>query len=128
MHPIRKPRCQNLEDGWRGRQSKIIEVRCEVSTACVDFGDHIICWCWSTVSPESIQPSTRTFWSPLCFLSKTSFMEKLTLFSSRTFNLLTLPKAPKPGPVTMRLLGFIGQQTFLTGTHRESMGASPRER
>ncbi len=35
-------------------------------------------------SPKSMQPSTRRFWSTLCFLLLTSFMEMLISFSSRT--------------------------------------------
>ena len=43
------PRSQSLEEEWRGTQSKMLEVQCEVSTVCVDLGSHVICWCWSTV-------------------------------------------------------------------------------
>ncbi len=35
-------------------------------------------------SPKSMQPSTRRFWSNLCFHLLTSFMEMLISFSSRT--------------------------------------------
>ncbi len=35
-------------------------------------------------SPKSMQPSTRRFWSTLCFRLLTSFMEMLISFSSRT--------------------------------------------
>ncbi len=35
-------------------------------------------------SPKSMQPSTRRFWSTLCFHLLTSFMEMLISFSSRT--------------------------------------------
>ncbi len=35
-------------------------------------------------SPKSMQPSTKRFWSTLCFHLLTSFMEMLISFSSRT--------------------------------------------
>lgn len=44
----------------------------------------------------------------------TSFMEILSSFSSRNWHLPTLPKAPKPGSMTMGMLCLIGQQTHLT--------------
>ncbi|CAM4557881.1 unnamed protein product [Leuciscus chuanchicus] len=43
------PRSQSLEEEWRGTQSKMLEVQCEVSTVCVGLGNHVIGWCWSTV-------------------------------------------------------------------------------
>lgn len=49
LHLIWKPRSQSLEEEWRGTQSKMLEVQCEVSTVCVGLGSHVIGWCWSTV-------------------------------------------------------------------------------
>ncbi len=56
-------RSQSLEEEWRGTESMLLEVQCEVSTVSDDFGCHVICWCWSTVFSEvqSTQPSTRNF-------------------------------------------------------------------
>ncbi len=51
---------------------------------------HCVFW-----SPQSTQPSTRTFLSTLGFLLLISFMEMLISFSSRTWHLPTLPKVPK---------------------------------
>ncbi len=43
---------QSLEEEWRGTESMLLEVQCEVSTVSDDFGCHVICWCWSTVFSE----------------------------------------------------------------------------
>ncbi len=80
---------QGLEEEWRGTESKLLEAQCEVSEVSDDLGCRDVCWCWSIVfyqvqSPKSTQPSTRRFWSTLCFLLLTSFMEMLISFSSRT--------------------------------------------
>ena len=48
LHLIWKSRSQNLEEEWRGTQSTLLEVQCEVSTVCVDLGSRVICWCWFT--------------------------------------------------------------------------------
>ena len=39
---------QCLEEEWRGTQSKLLEVQCEVSTVSEDLGSHVICCCWSS--------------------------------------------------------------------------------
>ncbi len=49
---IWKSRSQSLEEEWRGTESMLLEVQCEVSTVSDDLGCHIICWCWSTVFSE----------------------------------------------------------------------------
>ncbi len=41
-------RSQSLEEEWRGTESMLLEVQCEVSTVSDDLGCHVICWCWST--------------------------------------------------------------------------------
>ncbi len=38
-----------LEEEWRGTESKLLEVQCEVSTFSDDLGCRDICWCWSIV-------------------------------------------------------------------------------
>ncbi len=47
-----KSRSQSLEKEWRGTESMLLDVQCEVSTVCDDLGCHVICWCWSTVFSE----------------------------------------------------------------------------
>ncbi len=42
-------RSQSLEEEWRGTESMLLEVQCEVSTVSDNLGCHVICWCWSTV-------------------------------------------------------------------------------
>ncbi len=41
-----------LEEEWRGTESMLLEVQCEVSTVSDGLGCHVICWCWSTVFSE----------------------------------------------------------------------------
>ncbi len=52
MHLIWKSRSQSLEEEWRGTESMLLEVQCEVSTVSDDLGCHVICWCWSIVFSE----------------------------------------------------------------------------
>ncbi len=52
LHFIWKSRSQSLEEDWRGTESMLLEVQCEVSTVSDDLGCHVICWCWSTVFSE----------------------------------------------------------------------------
>ncbi len=47
-----KSRSQSLEEEWRGTESMLLEVQCEVSTVSDDLGCHVIYWCWSTVFSE----------------------------------------------------------------------------
>ncbi len=40
----------SLEEDWRGTESKLLEVQCEVSEVSDDLGCHdVCCWCWSVV-------------------------------------------------------------------------------
>ncbi len=41
-----------VEEEWRGTESMLLEVQCEVSTVSDGLGCHVICWCWSTVFSE----------------------------------------------------------------------------
>ncbi len=43
---------QSLEEEWRGTESMLLEVQCEVSTVSDDLVCHVIFWCWSTVFSE----------------------------------------------------------------------------
>ncbi len=52
LHFIWKSRSQSLEEEWRGTESMLLEVQCEVSTVSDDLGCHVICWCWFTVFSE----------------------------------------------------------------------------
>ncbi len=38
-----------LEEDWRGTESKLLEVQCEVSEVSDDLGYCDVCWCWSVV-------------------------------------------------------------------------------
>ncbi len=40
---------QGLEEDWRGTESKLLEVQCEVSEVSDDLGCRDVCWCWSNV-------------------------------------------------------------------------------
>ncbi len=77
---------QGLEEDWRGTESKLLEVQCDVSSLWwfgVPWRLLVLVHCVLS-SPKSMQPSTRRFWSSLCFHLLTSFMEMLISFSSRT--------------------------------------------
>ncbi len=117
LHFIWKSRSQSLEDEWRGTESTLFEVECEVSTVSDDLGCHVICCCWSTVFSEvhsqrrHLPGNFRALHTSFCWQS---FMEMLISFSSRTWHLPTLPKVPKAGSMTIVLLCLIGQQTRLT--------------
>ncbi len=39
----------SLEEEWRGTESKLLEVQCEVSEVSDDLGCRDVCWCWSIV-------------------------------------------------------------------------------
>ncbi len=39
----------SLEEEWRGTESKLLEVQCEVSEVRDDLGCRDVCWCWSIV-------------------------------------------------------------------------------
>ncbi len=43
-------RSQSLGEEWRGIDSMLLEVQCEVSTVSDDLGCHVICWCRSTAT------------------------------------------------------------------------------
>ena len=73
LYLIWKPGSQSLEEEWRGTQSKMLEVQCEVSTVCVDFE-----LCHLLVLVQSA-------------LSKVSFYEK-HVFSGLCIYKLVLPE------------------------------------
>ncbi len=52
LHLIWKSRSQGLEKKWRGTESMLLDVQCEVSTVTDDLGCHVICWCQSIVFSE----------------------------------------------------------------------------
>ncbi len=49
LHLIWKSRTQSLEKEWRGTESMLLEVQCEVSEVRDDLGCCDVCWCWSIV-------------------------------------------------------------------------------
>ncbi len=67
-----------------------VMIWCAMSSA----GVGPLCFFWK---PTSLHPFTKKFWSTSCFLLLTSFLKMLISFSSRTWHLPTLPKAPKVG-------------------------------
>ncbi len=56
----------SLEENWRGTESKLLEVQCEVSTVSDDFGCRDICWCWSILFYQVQSQCSRlpgNFWA-----------------------------------------------------------------
>ncbi len=123
-----------MEEVWKGTESMLLEVQCEVSTVSDDLGCRDVFWCWSTLfsevySQRSHLPGNFRALHASCFLLLTSIMEMLISFSSRTWHLPTLPKVPKAGSMTMVLLCLIGQQTWtLTWTPLRIYGVLSRGR
>ncbi len=68
-------------------------------------------------SPKSMQPSTRRFWSTLCFHLLTSFMEKLISFSSST-----CPHYQNHFQVVCWPCAWLASQHAWPEPHMESMG------
>ncbi len=78
-------KAQSLKENWRGTESMLLEVQCEVSSQWwfgVPWRLLVLVRCVLS-SPKSMQPSTRRFWNTLCFHLLVSFMEMLISFSSR---------------------------------------------
>ncbi len=75
----------SLEEDWRGTESKLLEVQCEVSEVIDDLG---CCDVWPTIMFYQVKSQYShipgDFGVPLCFHLLTSFMEMLISFSSRT--------------------------------------------
>ncbi len=114
---------QSLEEEWRGTESMLLEVQCEVSTVSDDLGSHVICWCWSTVFSEVHSQRSHLPGNLEHFL----FMETLISFSSRTWHLPTLPKVPKAGLMTMCYCAWLASKLAWPEPHRESMGYCQEE-
>ncbi len=74
---------QGLEKDWRGTESKLLEVQCEVSEVSDDLGCRDVCWCWFIVFYQ-VQSQFSRLLSILCLHLLTSFMEMLISFSRRT--------------------------------------------
>ncbi len=117
------------ESGGREERHRIhvLEVQCEVSTVSDGLGcRHLLvlvhCVFWS---PQSMQTSTRKFWSTSCFLLLTSFMEMLISFSSWTWHLPTLPKVPKAGSMTWCYCAWLASKLAWPEAHRESRWETP---
>ncbi len=62
----------SLEEDWRGTESMLLEVQCEVSEVSDDLGCHDVYWCWSIVfykvqSQRSHLPGDfRAFYASIC--------------------------------------------------------------
>ncbi len=108
------------ESGGRGERHRIhvawssVQVQCEVSTVCDNLGCHVFCWCWSNAFSEV--HSQRSHLPEHFRALHASFCWQSLWWCWFNFNLLTLPKVPKAGSMTMVLLCLIGQQTHLTWT------------
>ncbi len=125
-----KSRSQSLEEEWRGTESMLLEVQCEVSTVSDVLGCHVICWCWSTVFSESTVNAAilpGNFGALHAFLLLTSFMEMLISFSSRTWHLPTLPKVPKLVQWPWCYCAWLASKLAWPEPHRESMGYCQEE-
>ncbi len=63
LHFIWKSRSQSLDEEWRGTESMLLEVQCEVFTVSEYLGCPVICRCWSTVFSEvhSHGPQAATY-------------------------------------------------------------------
>ncbi len=124
-----KSRCQNLEEVWRGTESMLLEVQCEVSTVSDGLGCRVICWCWSTVFSEvhsqhsHLPGKFRALHGSFCWQALwRSWFHFPAGFQH------TLTKVPKAGSMTMVLLCLIDQQTRLTWTPQRIYGVLSRGR
>ncbi len=73
----------SLEEDWRGTESKLLEVQCEVSTVSDDLGCRDVCWCWSIVFYQ-VQSQCSCLPGDFRALYASIFMEMVISFSSRT--------------------------------------------
>ncbi len=72
-HFIWKQGPRVLEEEWRGTESMLLEVQCEVSTVSDDLGCHVICLCWSTVFSEVHSQRSHLPGNFRCFKFHASF-------------------------------------------------------
>ncbi len=60
---------QGLEEDWRGTESSLLEVQCEVSGGSDDLGCCDVCWCWSIVFYQvQSQCSPKSVWNVLLYM------------------------------------------------------------
>ncbi len=63
----------SLEEEWRGTESKLLEVQCEVSEVSDDLGCRDVCWCWSIVFDQvqshcsHLPVNFRAFYASICW-------------------------------------------------------------
>ncbi len=98
LYLIWKSRSQSLDEEWRGTESMLLEVQCEVSTVSDNLGCHVICWCWSTVFSEvhsqrsHLPGNFRALHASFCWQA---LWRCWFSCSSRTWHLPTLSKGTK---------------------------------
>ncbi len=68
LHFIWKYMSQSLEEEWRGTESMLLEVQCEVSTVSDDLGCHVIhCVFWSPQSTQHLPGNFRALRASFCW-------------------------------------------------------------
>ncbi len=123
-------RSQSLEEEWRGTESMLLEVQCEVSTVSDDLGCHVICWCWSTVFSEVHSQHSHLpghFRALPCFLLLTSFMEMQIHFPA---GLGTCPHCQRYQKLVQWpwcYCAWLASKLAWPEPHRESMGYCQEE-
>ncbi len=123
LHFIWKSRSQSLEEEWRGTESMLLEVQCDVSTVSDGLGCRVICWCWSIVffqvhnQRSSLPWNFGALYASVCWI----FMEMLISFSSRT---LAAAHTAKPQVVCWPwyYCAWLASRHAWPEPHLESMG------
>ncbi len=127
-------RSQSLEEEWRGTESMLLEVQCEVSTVSDDLGCHIICWCWSTVFSEvhsqrsHLPGNFRALHASFCWQDESDiFMEMLISFPA---GLGTCPHCQRYQKLVQWpwcYCAWLASKLAWPEPHRESMGYCQEE-
>ncbi len=121
----------SLEEEWRGTESKLLEVHCEVSEFSDDLGFRDVCWCWSIMfyqvqSQYSHLPGYfGALYASICWQA---LWRCWFPFSAGLLHLSTVPKPLPSGLLTIILLCLIDQPTCLTWTPYGIYGIFSRER
>ncbi len=112
----------SLEEEWRGTESKLLEVQCEVSEVRDDLGCRDVCWCWSIVFYQAQSQCSRL---------QEIFEHFMLPSADKLYGDFFLPTVPKPLPnglLTTILSCLTGQPTCLTWTQYRTYGIFSRER
>ncbi len=121
----------SLEEDWRGTESKLLEVQCEVSEVSDDLGCRDVCWCWSAMLSQVQSQFSRLpgdFEALYAYICWQALWRCWFSFPAGLQHLPTLPKALPTGLLTMILLCLIGQTTCLTWTPSGIHAIFSRER